>query len=39
MTVPFKEKKLMLGTWQAIVFIELDTRPRERELVVQVLGE
>jgi len=39
MTVPFKDKKLMLGTWQAIVFVELDTRPRAREIILQILGE
>ena len=39
MTVPFKDEKLILGTWQAIVFVELDTRPREREIILQILGE
>ena len=39
MTVPFKDKKLMLGTWQQIVFVELDTRPRTREIILQILGE
>jgi len=38
-TVPFKDGKLMLGTWQQIAFFEFDTRPRRREIVVQVLGE
>ena len=33
LTVPFKDKKLMLGTWQQIVFLELDTRSRNRKLV------
>ncbi|MFH1125872.1 MAG: YjbQ family protein, partial [Candidatus Altiarchaeota archaeon] len=39
LTVPFRDKKLVLGTWQQIVFIELDTTNRERELFVQVMGE
>jgi thiamine phosphate synthase YjbQ (UPF0047 family) len=30
---------LTLGTWQQIVFIDFDNRPRERELVLHVLGE
>ena len=39
LTVPFLGGRLTLGTWQQIVLIHLDTRPRERELVVQMLGE
>jgi len=39
LTVPFKDNQLLLGTWQQIVFVELDTRSRERNLVVQILGE
>ena len=38
-TVPFKDGKLMLGTWQQIALFEFDTRPRRREIVVQLLGE
>ena len=38
-TVPFTERQLMLGTWQQIVFIELDNKPHRRRLVVQILGE
>jgi len=40
LTVPVREGTLLLGTWQQIVLLELDTRPRrERRLVVTVLGE
>jgi secondary thiamine-phosphate synthase enzyme len=39
LTIPFKDKKLTLGTWQQAVFVELDTRGRARELVLQILGE
>lgn len=39
LTVPVVNGMLMLGTWQQIVFMELDTRPRERGILVQVLGE
>lgn len=38
-TVPVVEGKLTLGTWQQIVLIDCDTRPRRRKLVVQILGE
>ena len=37
--VPFQKRKLMLGTWQQIVFVELDVRPRQREVIVQLIGE
>ncbi len=39
MSVPFVKGKLTLGTWQQIVFIELDTKNRSRELVAQIIGE
>ena len=38
-TVPFRAGKLLLGEWQQIAVIELDTRPRRREIVIQVVGE
>lgn len=37
-TVPFKNSRLLLGTWQQIVFIDFDNRPRQRDLVVQMIG-
>jgi len=39
LSVPFERKKLMLGTWQQIVFVELDVRPRDRTIIVQSMGE
>jgi secondary thiamine-phosphate synthase enzyme len=39
LTVPFEDGKLILGTWQQIIFIELDVRARTRDLVVQIIGE
>jgi secondary thiamine-phosphate synthase enzyme len=39
LTVPFSGREMMLGTWQQIVFIDLDNRPRNRKLVVQIIGE
>lgn len=38
-TVPFVNMRLTLGTWQQIIYVDFDNRPRRRELVVQVLGE
>jgi len=37
-TVPFVNKKLTLGTWQQLVFIDFDTSSRNRKLVMQVIG-
>ena len=39
LTVPFVDGRLTLGTWQQIVFLDFDTRPRSRRLVAQVMGE
>jgi secondary thiamine-phosphate synthase enzyme len=39
LTVPFVEGRLTLGTWQQIVFINFDTQPRSRKLVLQMMGE
>ena len=38
-TIPFVEGRLTLGIWQQIVLIEMDTRPRERKIIIQVIGE
>jgi len=37
--VPFQKRRLMLGTWQQIVFVELDVRLRDRTVLVQLIGE
>jgi len=39
MVVPFSEKKLSLGTWQQIVVIDFDNRPRSRQVILQIMGE
>ncbi len=39
LTIPFKNRTLIHGTWQQIVFVELDTSPRNRNLIVQLIGE
>jgi secondary thiamine-phosphate synthase enzyme len=38
-TIPVADGRLLLGTWQQVALVELDTRGRRREIVVQVLGE
>ena len=37
-SIPFKNGQLILGTWQQIIFIDFDTRPRRRKVVVQIIG-
>ena len=39
LTLPFTDRRVRLGTWQQIVLAELDTRPRSRQVIVQILGE
>src|SRR5690348_3340349 len=39
LTVPIGEGKLILGTWQQVFFLECDVRPRQRTIVVTVMGE
>lgn len=39
LTVPFTDKIMALGTWQQIVFMDFDNRPRSREIVLQIMGE
>ena len=36
---PIRNGKLLHGTWQQLVFVEFDTRPRNRKIVVQIVGE
>jgi secondary thiamine-phosphate synthase enzyme len=39
LSIPFVNRELTLGTWQQVIYIDFDNRPRRRELVVQVMGE
>lgn len=39
LTVPFRQARLTLGTWQQIIYVDFDIRPRQRELILQILGE
>ena len=38
-TISFVEGQLTLGTWQQVIYVDFDNRPRQRELVVQLIGE
>jgi secondary thiamine-phosphate synthase enzyme len=38
-TIPFGAGKLLLGTWQQVVLVDYDNRPRSRDLVIQFVGE
>jgi secondary thiamine-phosphate synthase enzyme len=38
-TIPFSAGRLLLGTWQAIVAVDFDDRPRRRQLAFQVMGD
>jgi secondary thiamine-phosphate synthase enzyme len=39
LVIPFESRRLLLGTWQQIVLIDFDNRPRARSVIVQVMGE
>ena len=39
LSIPVVKGRLMLGTWQQIIYVDFDNRPRSRELVVQIVGE
>lgn len=39
LTVPFRERRLLLGQWQQVVVADFDNRPRKRTLFLQILGE
>lgn len=39
LTIPFVDQRLTLGTWQQVIYVDFDIRPRQRELVVQMIGE
>jgi len=38
-TVPFIDNKMQLGRWQQIIFIDFDNRHRDREVIIQIIGE
>ena len=39
LVVPVNDKRLALGTWQQIVLVDFDNRPRSREIILQIMGE
>ncbi|MHC5109420.1 MAG: secondary thiamine-phosphate synthase enzyme YjbQ [Planctomycetota bacterium] len=39
LTIPLIDGELPLGTWQQIILIDFDTRPRSRRIVIQIMGE
>jgi len=39
LVVPFADGRLTLGTWQQIIFLDFDNRPRSRQAVLQIMGE
>src|SRR3990172_3371715 len=39
LTIPFVDGRLTLGTWQQVIYVDFDTGPRQRKLVVQLIGE
>ncbi len=39
LTIPFEDTKLLLGTWQQVILAEFDNRPRQRNIVIQIIGE
>ena len=39
LSVPFVDHRLTLGTWQQIIYVDFDNRPRQRDIVVQIMGE
>ncbi len=39
LSVPFNSNRLLLGTWQQIVLVDFDNRPRNRRLIVQIMGD
>ncbi len=39
LVVPFNNKRLTVGTWQQIVVVDFDNRPRSREIILQIMGD
>ena len=38
-TIPFADGRLTLGTWQQVIYVDFDNRPRQRQLIIQLIGE
>ena len=38
-SIPFSSSRLILGTWQQVILVDFDNRPRKREIILQIIGE
>ena len=38
-SIPFSSSRLILGTWQQVILVDFDNRPRKREIILQITGE
>lgn len=39
LTIPFTDRKLILGTWQQVILVDFDNRSRDRRIILQIIGE
>ncbi len=39
LVIPFNDKRLTLGTWQQVVLVDFDNRPRSRQIILQIMGD
>ncbi len=39
LVIPFADKMLALGTWQQVVVVDFDNRPRSRQVIVEIMGK
>ena len=39
LVIPFNDKRLPLGTWQQIILVDFDNRPRSRQIILQIMGD
>ena len=39
LSLPFSSSSLILGTWQQVILVDFDNRPRKREIILQIVGE
>ncbi|UCD08886.1 MAG: YjbQ family protein [Dehalococcoidales bacterium] len=39
LVIPFSDKRLILGTWQQVILVDFDNRPRSRQVILQIMGE
>ncbi len=39
LVVPFNDKRLTLCTWQQIIVVDFDNRPRSRQIILQIMGD